>query len=129
VAGNDEIPDEAEADEREETPNAADPAQNKRRETKQALRQREERAWWQAALGTEVGRRCLWQILSAAKTFDEPFGVTDAGFPHPQATWFIAGKQKAGLDLYHTWLRLDPIAVAAMHREQDGRFIQTKEIK
>ena len=110
-------------------PDAADPAQTRKRQTKKALYAEQERLWWSQAMGHEVGRRCLWQVLVACKTFDEPFGITQTGFPHEQATWFIAGKQKVGLDLYHTWLRMDPTAVSAMHRENDARFFRTKDIK
>jgi hypothetical protein len=110
-------------------PDAADPAKTKKRQISQKLKEEQNRNWWMAALGDEVGRRCLWNVLTSARTFEEPFAITGTGFPHHEATWFIAGKQKIGLDLYHTWLRLDPLAVSAMHRENDPRFIQTKEIR
>ena len=110
-------------------PNAADATQTKKRRLTQKMREREDNEWWLAALRSEVGRRCLWSLLSDAHAFEERFACGPNGFPQPEATWFQAGEQNFGLKFYHRLLMRDPLAVSALHRENDPRFFGTKEIK
>ena len=49
-----------------------------------------------------------------------------AGVPDEYATWYAKGEQDLGLRLYHKWLLLDPLSVAAMHAENDPRFARKK---
>jgi hypothetical protein len=103
-------------------PNAAEPKQVRKRRVTQKMRERDDARFIQDILKDEAGRRFLWAILTAAHTFEERFACGPNGFPQTEATWFHAGEQALGLRLYQTWLRTDPLAVAAMHRENDPRF-------
>jgi len=109
--------------------NLAEPGQVKKRQTKQQLREKEDRLWISSVLAAEAGRRWLWALISDSGAFTAPFGVSPNGFPNHESTWFLAGRQAYGLNLYHQLLRLDPVAVFAMHRENDPNFVNTKEIK
>lgn len=105
-----------------EQPNAAEPKQVRKRRVTQKMRERDDVRFLQDILKDEAGRRFLWRILEAAHTFEERFACGPNGFPQVEATWFEAGIQSFGQRLYQTWLRTDPAAVAAMHRENDPRF-------
>ncbi len=110
-------------------PNVVDEKAIRKRRLTQKQAERQDNDWILGTLRSEVGRRFLWNLLSACHTFDERFACGPNGFPQPEATWFEAGQQAFGLRLYHSWLRVDPLAISAMHRECDPRFKMTKEIK
>lgn len=100
----------------------AEPKQVRKRRLTQKMREREDVRFLQSVLKDEAGRRFLWRILVEAHTFEERFACGPNGFPQPEATWFEAGIQSFGQRLYQTWLKNDPLAIAAMHRENDPRF-------
>lgn len=105
-----------------EATDAANEKQVRKRRVTQKMREREDALFLLSLLRNEAGRRFLWGILTAAHAFEERFACGPNGFPQVEATWFEAGIQSLGQRLYQTWLRTDPLAVAAMHRENDPRF-------
>jgi hypothetical protein len=102
---------------------AGDPAQVRRRETTQQIKEREADRFWRGIFIDPVGRREMWLLLEAAKPFEERFACGPNGFPQPEATWFNAGQQSLGLRIYQTWLAKFPDLVIEMQRENDPRFM------
>lgn len=85
--------------------------------------------YWRKQLADPIGRRELWRLVCGslgAHAFETRFAAGPAGIPDQYATWHAKGEQDFGLRLYHNWLRLDPISVAAMHAENDPRFARKK---
>ena len=85
--------------------------------------------WWRDQLASPIGRRELWNIAcgsDSAHAFETRFAAGPAGVPDEYATWYAKGEQDLGLRLYHKWLLLDPLSVAAMHAENDPRFARKK---
>lgn len=82
--------------------------------------------FWKQVFASPVGRREMWRMLAQLHPFEERFGVTPAGFPCPEKSWFHAGEQSFGLRLYHSWCALDRPAVFLMHDEHDQRFAKPK---
>jgi hypothetical protein len=81
--------------------------------------------FWLRLLNDPIGRRELWRIAcgsDGAHAFETRFAAGPSGIPDEYATWHAKGEQDFGLRLYHKWLLLDPLAVAAMHNENDSRF-------
>lgn len=101
--------------------NAADPKSIAKKRLKAKDRSRIRREWWAAALSTPAGRAEIWGLLIRAGTFDNPFQCGPNGFPQPDATIFVLGAAKFGLELYHALIRFDPEAVILMHNENDRR--------
>jgi hypothetical protein len=99
----------------------------KKRLTKLQILQREEDRFWQGVFESEVGRRCLWKLLSEGHPFDTIFACGPNGFPQESATWFRAGEQALSLRIYQSWLAKYPLEVMAMHKEQDHRFAKKKD--
>jgi hypothetical protein len=85
-------------------------------------RQAEALTLWNAIFGTEIGRREMWGVLQAAKTFTFEFGCTPTGFAHPQATWAEFGTQQYGWRLFKSWKKLCPHGVMLMLEENDPDF-------
>ena len=82
-------------------------------------REEEARTFWNAVFATELGRREMWGVLSAAKTFTFEFGCTPGGFEHAQATWVEFGQQQYGWRLFRSWKKLCPEGVMTMLSEND----------
>lgn len=98
---------------------AGDPAQVKRRETAQQIRNREVARFWETVFSTPVGRQEMWRLLQDGKPFETPFAVGPTGFPQPEATWFKAGQAEFSLRIYRSWLVAYPDAIRLMHLEND----------
>jgi len=97
----------------------------KARRTKRG-RQREADEFWNAVFDSEIGRREMWGLLSAAHPFDTRFGATPAGFAEERATWVYHGEQQLGLRMFLTWQHLYPEGVRMMIAENDPRFATRK---
>jgi hypothetical protein len=110
-----------------ETP--AEEREYKRRGDRARIEALEADAFWKMVLGSEVGRREMWRIISgsgAGHAFETRFACGPNGFPDDRAAWYARGEQDLGLRLYHEWLRRDPSAIALMHQENDHRFRKTR---
>jgi hypothetical protein len=114
-------PDEPQASE-QPTVDAGSPRAVRKRQTKLQLQQRDADRFWQGVFQSEVGRREMWNLLATLHPFETTFACGPNGFPQPEATWFKAGEQGAGLRIYQTWLAKHPLEVMAMHKEHDPRF-------
>lgn len=101
----------------------ADDAGSKRGYTRKVneieRREAEARTFWNEVFATELGRREMWGILAAAKTFNFEFGCTPSGAAHPQATWTEFGQQQYGWRLFRSWKKLVPRGVMLMLDEND----------
>jgi hypothetical protein len=88
--------------------------------------QREADEFWKGLLNqSPIARRELWRLVGesvGAHIFETRFPCGPVGFPDANAAWYARGEQDFGLRLYLHWLRLDPLAVAKMHQENDSRF-------
>lgn len=85
--------------------------------------------YWRRQLNDPIGRRELWRFVCGAvgaHAFETRFAAGPSGVPDEYATWYAKGEQDFGLRLYHNWIRLDPLAVSAMHQENDPRFARKK---
>jgi len=105
------------------------PGRRRRSESKANRLRREQREaddFWRGLLNSgTIARRELWRIVAGpqnAHAFETRFMASPGGFPDPKATDYARGEQDFGLRIYHAWLRLDPVAVAKMHAENDQRF-------
>jgi hypothetical protein len=110
-------------------PIAADARERREYESKKrklARQKKEGEDLWRAVLGTEIGRREVWGLLSDARTFEERFASGPNGFPNPQATDYYRGERDFGLRLYQKLLVIDLDHVKLMHNECDARFAQPK---
>ncbi|MEI6281974.1 MAG: hypothetical protein WCP82_04555 [Alphaproteobacteria bacterium] len=79
-------------------------------------------AFWREVLKSEDGRAVVFRFLMRAGTFTAPFAVGPNGFPQSDATWFKAGQQALGLELYQNLLRLDFLGVHEMLKQCDPAF-------
>ena len=83
----------------------------------------ESNRFWQGLLADRRGRREIYKLVAEQlHAFEDRFVSGPTGFPDPNATWFAAGAQAAGLRIYQRLLMLDPVAVATMHAENDPRW-------
>jgi hypothetical protein len=101
-----------------------------RKEDRIQRERREADEWWRFNLSTIIGRREIWRLIAggdAAHAFETRFPAGTIGFPDPNAAWYARGEQDFGLRLYQRLLMLDPIAVAAMHQENDPRFADKRK--
>lgn len=102
--------------------------QRPKRESKAQRIERESRegnAFWRECLSTTVGRRELWRIIAgedAAHFLQTKFPRGGVGVPDSNEAWYARGEQDLGLRLYHQWVKIDFLAVAKMHQENDPRF-------
>lgn len=113
-AGDDPAPSEDEA-----PPNAADPKQYARAVRGRRQQQREERDFELGLLGSQVGRRWVWGLLTDCRTFDDIFAFGPNGFPDPHQTSFCQGQKAIGQRLWRKLLGSAPELVEQMHREHD----------
>lgn len=116
--------------ERQLLADGAVPRKRARRESPGDREAREARTFWLAVLADPVGRRELWRLVTtsgSAHIFETMFPAGPVGFPDPNAAWYQRGIQDFGLRLYRHWLKLDPLAVAAMHQENDPAFAPAKQ--
>lgn len=81
-----------------------------------------EAGFWREVLKSEDGRAVIWRHLNRAGTFATPFAVGPNGFPQSEATWFKAGQQALGLELYQNLMRIDYLGVHAMLQQCDPAF-------
>ena len=112
-----------------QTTDSSDVVTLRERETARKRHDREAAEFWKGIFDSEVGRREMWAILNDAGAFNTRFACGPTGFPDANATWFHAGSQAFGQGLYQKWLARDPVAVAAMHHENDARFTEPKKKK
>ena len=85
--------------------------------------------WWQRAMSDPVGRLEIWKIINnKCGAFSTIFGVSPAGQPQTEASWFHAGEKSVGLKLYHEIMSNCPKEILLMHYENDPRFVG-KDIK
>ena len=113
----------------EQTPaveTAIDPKRIRKQRLTQQFIKRQADEFWREVLGSEVGRREIWRLLTDAHTFEERFACGPNGFPQPEATWFHAGEQAFGLRFYLTLQQRARDLVMAMHDENDARFPKRK---
>lgn len=106
----------------EPTVNAAAPAAVNQQRRTAARTKRENAEFYRQSFATEVGRRCLWDILKSLHPFDTMYGVGPNGFPNNQASLGYMAEQQAGLRLYFSWLQLDRAGVLLMQDEHDPQF-------
>ena len=66
-----------------------------------------EAGFWREVLKSEDGRAVVFRFLMRAGTFTAPFAVGPNGFPQTEATFFKAGQQALGLELYQNLMRID----------------------
>lgn len=109
------------------TVDAGSPRAVRKRLTRLQILEREEARFWQGVFQSEVGRRCMWRLLSEGHPFDTKFACGPNGFPQTEATWFHAGEQQLALRMYQKWLADFPLEVMQMHRERDPRFSKKKD--
>lgn len=98
------------------TYDAGDPAQVRKLQTDTELRTRLVRDFYQSVFSTDIGRLAMWDILQSLHTFETKFNFA-AGVAHEAATFFDAGKQAGGWDLYLSWLKFDHDGVTLMLEE------------
>lgn len=109
------------------TVDAGSPKAVRKRLTKLQVQQREDQRFWEGVFQSEIGRRCMWNLLSAGHPFDTRFACGPNGFPQTEATWFHAGEQDFALRMYQKWLADFPLEIMQMHREHDHRFARKKK--
>lgn len=68
-------------------------------------------------LSDQMFREWMFGVLQEFKTFDNPFGVSPAGFPDPMATQFALGMKAAGWRLWEIFDTVDPAKASLMRRE------------
>lgn len=112
-----------ESDEADQPFDAGDPAQVKRRETVQQIKERESARFWERIFADPVGRLEMWRLINAANPFDSTFQCGPNGFPQPDATFYTLGAQSVTMRMYQTWLSKFPLLVMEMHKENDPRFM------
>lgn len=74
-------------------------------------------AFLRGLIGNDLFREWLMEQLVGWQTFDNPFGISPAGFPDPMATQFALGQKAAG---WHLWTMFDDLApemTSQMRRE------------
>lgn len=95
----------------------------KKRENRIKREAREAREFWVGVLKDPIGRRELWRLFcgpNGGHAFETRFAAGPAGFPDSNATWYERGVQDFALRAYRYWITLDPAAVVAMHKENEG---------
>jgi hypothetical protein len=65
-------------------------------------------------------RDWLMEQLVALGAFANTFGLSPAGFPDPNATWFAAGQKAAGWYLWEIFDQAAPELASQMRREWGG---------
>lgn len=106
----------------QQTVSADDPETERKRKTRIRQEFDEATVFWKSILGTEVGRREIWKLLSDSHTFEDRFACGPNGFPQVEATWFQAGEKSFGQRFWLTLQRYDVDSVLLMHREHDARL-------
>lgn len=93
------------------------PEQEAEQERERKERTEFERATLLSLMGNEVFRNWLMGLLISFHTFEQPFGISPAGFPDPHATWFNAGMKAAGWHIWEIFDALSPDLASKMRRE------------
>jgi len=106
-----------------ETEDAGDPASVARKTERTKLAKENERNFWKRSLADPVGRKALWDLLSALGTFEDKYGVGPNGFPNAESTWAAYGQRSFGLRFYRTLMLADRAGIALMHDECDPDFL------
>lgn len=124
--GQEDSPTEEDAGSVPDLPNAADSVAVAKA-SKAAKRRRDAAGkFWATVLDDPVGRAEVWGLLTTAGAFETRFACGPNGFPQTEATWFHAGSQAFGLDLFMRLQALDPAGVLKMQIEHDPRFTALK---
>jgi hypothetical protein len=108
--------------------NSADPETVEEQERLQREERAEALRFWAAVLQDPVGRREIWRLLVDAGLFTNVFAYSPVGFPHPEATWFQAGKADGARRLYAALARDHRALVLQMHDEYDPHFIRIDDL-
>lgn len=82
----------------------------------------ERKAFWSAALAHRVGRREFWNELADAHFDTTIFGMSPAGFPDSQKTFFELGQQQFGYRRFLTMLKYNREGTLLMLEENDYRL-------
>lgn len=104
------------------TVNAADPDAIKRRKNEQSLQAREDLTFWQMALTTKVGRRCLWSLIAYCSPFQLMVAASPTGVPDQFGTFYKQGQQHYSLWIWLKLLQLDRENALLMQDENDPFF-------
>ena len=115
--------DQSEGESSRETEDAGDELSVRRKRELGKLAKENERNFWKRSLADPVGRKALWDLLTALGTFEDKYGVGPNGFPNVESTWAAYGQKSFGLRFYRTLMLADRDGVAAMHDECDPDFI------
>lgn len=69
---------------------------------------------------SDMFRAWLMEQLVGWQTFENPFGISPAGFPDPMATQFALGQKAAG---WHLWTIFDDVApeLTSLMRREAGQ--------
>lgn len=87
----------------EDAPDPEQAAEQQRLEIEE--KQREGFEFWKSALGTVVGRREIWNLLTDSGAFrigNANYAIAGAGFPQDRATDYHMGARDWG-DKWHKW--------------------------
>ena len=68
-------------------------------------------------LQSDLFREWMMEILQSMGAFENPFGMSAAGFPDPLATQFALGRKSAGWQLWELFDNLHPELASLMRRE------------
>jgi len=85
----------------------------------------QKRQFWVAALGSEVGRRAIWQFLVAECEFDRinvPVAVTPGNYPDPMGTMYRLGVKQVAERFFDMLQKYDHEAVYQMRLENDPAY-------
>lgn len=90
--------------------------------------EQERASFWLAVLKEKVGRREMWRwVSSEGRAFNTDFALGPTGVPQPEATLHGFGRQQWALRHYCDLMNIDRRSVWLLHRENDPRFIETKQ--
>ena len=105
-------------------PNAT-PTAYKRRLSKIEQAEADVSEFWRSVMADPAGRRAIWGFIAeTCHAFETKFPCGPTGVPQPEATWFHAGKQAVGFDLYNEISARCPQETLKMRGENDTYFKQ-----
>lgn len=107
---------------------AANPKQVRDKARKVRNTQRDAVDFWTMVLGTEEGRRYVWNFLheGGGHPFETRFG-TSGGLPQPEASYLEAGKQAHSFDQWTSLLVLVPELATLMLTENETRIVSGRK--
>jgi hypothetical protein len=83
------------------------------------VRQRDEMLLY--CLRSDLFREWMMEIITSMGAFENPFGMSAAGFPDPLATQFALGRKSCGWQLWEIFDNLAPDLASLMRREATDR--------